>query len=88
MEKDYFKDEAVAAARKIVEDSDADGQDRQWLVSEVACYGNSDYTTTTHTLEGSPARGYVIDMQHGRNHGVVVIYDLLGERLAKLAYTP
>jgi hypothetical protein len=87
MEKDYSKDEAVVEARRLVEDA-ADGPGRLWLVSEVSCYGNSDYTTTTHTLEGSPARGYVIDMQHGRNHGVVVVYDMLGERLARLIYTP
>lgn len=87
MENDYSKDEAVQEARRLVEDA-ADGPGRLWLVSEVSCYGNSDYTTTTHTLEGSPARGYIIDMMHGKNYGTVVVFDIQGDLLAKLAYTP
>jgi hypothetical protein len=84
---EYSRKEAVQAAKWLVEDA-ADGMGRKWLVASVSSYGNGDYRTSVHILEGSPTRGTVVDLSEGRNHGKVVAFDLCGEMLGRFEYTP
>ncbi len=79
------REQAVTKARQtVIQDYGAEG--RKWLVGKAPdCYGNPKYGTEIHVLEGSPARGYVIDLGALRS-GIVLAMDMNGNTLKKFEY--
>src|SRR6266436_6219083 len=55
------KTKAIENARSLVVDESGGSEKRLWLVGKAPdCYGEQDYSTEIHVLQGTPARGYVL----------------------------
>ena len=88
-EKYYTKAAAITKAKQMVAAHACDGANRDWLsTSVVDCYnGGHGYTTQAHVLQGTPARGYILDMSHGMDGGTLLVLGFYGKRLGQLRYT-
>lgn len=67
MTKEHLKkfEELVQKAKDtVVKNYGSSGIGREWLsASPIDSYKNEDYRTTIHVLEGSPPKGYVIELR-------------------------
>jgi len=86
MRKELTREQAITKAREVVVNSDGGSQGRKWLVGAAPhCYNNSNYQTEIHVLEGSPARGYVLDMGVSSG-GTVLAINMLHKVLRRFEY--
>ena len=82
----FKKEEALMRARKAVMRRSGGQEERKWLVGKAPdCYNNPNYRTQIHVLEGSPARGFILD-SGGPHSGILVVIDMNGEFIKRLEY--
>jgi len=87
MRKELTREQAITKAREVVINSDCNSsRNRKWLVGAAPyCYNNPSYRTEIHVLEGSPARGYVLDMGVSSG-GTVLAINMLHKVLRRFEY--
>lgn len=80
--KELNKAEAIAKAEAAVEKSyNSKPEGRRWLIGHAPdSYGDLNYRTSIHVLEGSPPKGYVVVFGHA-SCGKVMAFDCMEHRI-------
>jgi len=86
----YTKEKAIKKAKKLVIKADGVGVDigRKWLFGKAPdCFGKPYNSTEIHVLQGSPARGYILDMG-AYEFGTLIALNENGDTLGRFEYYP